>query len=254
MKKLEDVLGNVLPKDTQLKNSTILQDNEDKLTDSDDDYVSEESEPIKLVDVSDEQIPERVFVDIQIAGFQDEQSQEDSFFFVTDSAIPFVGDATVLEISAKRGDLYTHLKKYHPSCNIKYTGIDSNDLLIAVGQQKYTDDANVEMVHGDFINMDMDTRYDTILSSLYFINNYGIPDSKKYEHLERFLEKALSIADYNVSLLFMHDNGGDDTYLSFPLPNTLDTILKFNFIFRVDFANIPDMYRVLINTKQKRYL
>lgn len=203
-------------------------------------------------------IPERILTDPEIIGYSDEQSQIDAYSLALTGNLPIVGDVKMCEIGAKRGDLAIFIKERLPLINLTYTGFEPNDLLVAASKvifDRYQVSDNCNVYLSSFMSEDFSgEKFDVSVVVSNLITNAFITDGNKWEFIENFLKKLIPLTSERVILLLLHDAGGDENYIEFPVPNMVETLLRFNHPFKIDFGKISDMYTVVIDTTMKRFI
>lgn len=199
-------------------------------------------------------IPDYMYVDAKTVGYNDLQSQADIYNWAITGNIPLFGDTSILDIGAGRGDLLFHIQNELPGLDISYRGFEINTLLAYIGNKKIMDSdyfgGKISPI--DFLTADISEEYLPKYDHVFMIGslnlNYGW-DIEKWAYLEMILKKAISLASENVTFILLHDNGGEDQYLSYPIPNMTDLILKFNYPFTIEYGVVPGMYKLTIKTK-----
>ena len=202
------------------------------------------------------EIPEYLYTDPQVVGYGDDTVQHDIYNMAVLKNIPLEGNLSVLDIGAGRGDLYYHIKNIMPKLNVSYVGYEFNDVLKRVGMNKFMSDnfTDIKMIVGkDFIDAEINEKFDlvTMIGSLNL--DYGLPD-KPWVLLEKILRKAISVCNGRVVFVLLHSNGGNDQYISYPIPNMTELVLKFNYPFELDYGQYSDVYTLTINTERNRII
>lgn len=196
------------------------------------------------------EIPSYMYTDTEAVGYPDIQTQNDIYNLSLAGVIPLTGDYSILDIGCGRGDLYDHLRRNLPLLDIKYTGYELNPLLAKIGTEKNilpTEKASCEILNDDFIDINTDDlKVDTVFMIGSMNVDYGW-NMKNWEYLELVLNKSMKIAQRHIVFILLHDTGGQDGYVSFPIPNLSDLILKFNYPFKIEYGDIPGVYKLTIN-------
>jgi hypothetical protein len=231
----------------------IIIQNEEQL---DEDSVNSEIET-SPEDTEDE-IPEYMYHDAGMVGYGDDQIQQDIYNLTMRGTVPLVGKLSILDIGAGRGDILHHIKNRLPELEIDYRGYEVNSLLAKIGIEKYKSatfgkfSANIEVE--DFMTAEIINRYDLTLMVGTLNLDYGF-NMQPWEYLELMLRKALDVTEMGgtVVMVLLQDNGGEDQYISYPIPNMTDLIMKFNMPFTIEYGEIPSVYKLSIK-KQPIYI
>lgn len=217
-----------------------------------DDY-QDQSQSIPDEDV----IPERMFTDPQVVGYPDFQMQIDTYNLALKGNLPIVGPLTITEVGAKRGDIARYITETLPLVNLTYIGYEPNDLLVAVSNEIFKREnisETSQVIHADYLTIDEVATSDVTLVVSNLIYSNQMTDGTKWIYFEKLLKKVIPHTLESVILVLLHDNGGDDNYISYPVPNMTDLLLRFNHPFKIDMGRLPDMYTVIIDTKTKRFI
>ena len=229
--------------------TNIVDEYTDVVTTEVDDYrTPEEPEP---------DIPERMFIDSQVVGYPALQMQIDTYNMALMGNLPIVGPLTVTEVGAKRGDIARYISETLPLVNLTYIGYEPNDLLVAVSAELLKREnlsENCSVIHGDYLTTEEVATSDVTLVISNLIYSTQMTDGTKWIYIEQLLKKMIPHTLETIVLVLLHDNGGDDNYIAYPIPNMSDLLLKFNHPFKIDMGKLPDMYTVVIDTKTKRFL
>ena len=204
-------------------------------------------EPTQEVADMEPEIPEYMFNDAGMVGFSDSQIQSDMYNLAIHGNIPLFGEVSVLEIGAGRGDLFTHITSQLSALNVTYTGYESNQLLAKIGNIKLEDQESASVVADNFLTAEITETYDRVYIVGSLDVDYG-ENIQPWEHLEMMLRKALDVTNVGgiATCVLLHDNGGEDNYRAFPIPNVTDLILKFNMPFDITYGSIPSIYKLSI--------
>jgi len=205
-------------------------------------------------DGDDEKIPEYLYKDSQIVGFSDSQVQNDVYNLSMLGTLPLTGDISILDVGAKRGDFYRHVKSNSPELlNISYTGWEMNPLLVKVGNDITKDDPSYNLNYGDFMTQNITDKYDYVFVIGELNIDYG-RDIPPHDLVELMIRKCLDVENGGTStIILLQDNGGEDQYYSYPIPNISELILKFNYPFTIEYGVIPSVYKLTI-VKQPIFL
>ena len=133
--------------------------------------------------------------------------------------------------------------------DITYTGYDVNNLHATIGTRKFeasADSESAKIIPKNFLDVDPSEKH----THTYMIGslnlNYGWDDNWSY--LEMMLRQALDCTEIGgwVTFLLLHENGGEDQYVTYPIPNLTDLVLKFNFPFNLDYGTVTGVYKLTI--------
>lgn len=210
-----------------------------------------------VVDEETVEIPDRMFFDSEVVGYSDKQLQIDTYNFALMGNIPITGPVTICDIGAKRGDLARYISETYQNIDLVYIGYESNDLLVAVSDILFKNEGlsdKCAIRHAEYINDSDPPIVDVTIMTSYLINNPAITQSNKWSYCESILKRVIPKTLERVIIVALHDDGGDDAYVSYPLPNMTELLLKFNHPFKIDFGRMPDMYTIIIDTTTKRFL
>lgn len=238
-KSLEDVLlGTDQPnqiKQELSKKDSVVKDQTNQ-TNSDTDKTKEVKE-----------FPDYMFTDSGMVGYFDSTIQEDIYNLSIRGTLPLMGNTKILDVGCGRGDFLLHVQRRLPNLSIEYEGVDANEVLVQVGNQKLSQLENAEIHLNNYLDQKFEDKfnYTFLIGTLNL--DYG-SDLQPWENLELMLRKALddTIQGGKVTLILLNDNGGVDEYLAYPIPNLTDTILKFGFPFELDYGKIPSVYKITI--------
>lgn len=195
-------------------------------------------------------IPEHMYTDSGMVGYGDSQIQADIYNLAIRGNIPLVGQTSILDIGAGRGDLLHHIKSQLPSLEVNYIGYENNPLLQEIGTNKINraDLGESAVISGeDFLTAQLEAKFDLVYVIGTLNINYGT-EVQPWEYLEMMLRKALDVTELggNAVFVLLHDTGGVDQYISYPIPNISDLIMKFNMPFSIEYGVIPSVYKLTI--------
>jgi hypothetical protein len=254
MRKAEDLLKSRLVE----PDIYVSPENDDEIEETPDPVDIDTEDPVIESTPEAIPIPERIITDPEVIGYSDDQSQMDTYRLALTGNFPIVGDVSVCEIGAKRGDLAVFINNNLPLLNLEYTGFEANDLLVDASKivlERARIHDNCKVIRSSFIDEDFTgQKFDISVITSNLINNPYITNGTKWEFIENLLRKTIPLTNERVILILLHDAGGDDNFLEFPVPNMVDTLLRFNHPFKIDFGKISDMYSVVIDTTTKRFI
>lgn len=211
------------------------------------DGVSDVPSPTEIGPNND--IPEYLYTDVEVVGYSDVELQKDIYNLSIGGVIPFTGQSTIVDIGCGRGDLYYHIKKSVPSLSLTYIGYEMNEMMAHVGNQIFKDrgDSNAIILNTDFLKAKIDPTANAeqvfLIGSLNI--NYGW-DTEKWVYLEQLITKSLEVASGSVTLILLHDNGGNESYISYPIPNLTELVMKFNLPFKLEHGEITGVYKITL--------
>lgn len=206
----------------------------------------------KKVEIEKE-IPEEVVVNKEVhpdymltpefVGYTTLEDQHNIYNFACrelENIGPEDGVVSILDVGAGRGDLKKYLNILYGD-QIKYTGIDSNPLMIELSD--HMNDANI--ILGDFMTYDFsfgtDLRvsFDIVYHIVNFLDyNPGIPK----ESIAYILQKSLLLADKAVIFVFQHDIAEFPDELAHFVKYLSTEKLRFN----IDNLDNSNLYRIVI--------
>ena len=198
-----------------------------------------------------EPIPQHIYIDPGIVGYSDTHIQNSIYHLTIHGKLPLIGPVSVIDIGAGRGDIYRYIQQsynYQPG-ELTYTGYETNPLLAQVGNEMLVN-TNATIQNIDFLlSGDVHAEYVLMVGSLNL--NYG-RDTKDWPYFEQFLQKAIEVSTERVIFVMLHNNGGNESYIAYPIPNVTDLVLQYNLPFQVDYGTIEDVYILTIDTSKKR--
>lgn len=194
-------------------------------------------------------IPEHMYTDAEMVGYGDSQIQADVYNLAVSGVLPLTGNVRILDIGCGRGDLLTHVKYRLPTLDTEYIGYEMNPLLSTIGNQKlskFTEKRN-EIIPEDFLQSAIDGKFNYVFLIGSLNLNYGW-DLPKWEYLDLMLRKSLDVTEIGgvVTFILLHDNDGVDNYISYPIPNITEVVLKYNFPFTLEYGLISGVYKLSI--------
>lgn len=204
-----------------------------------------------------DEIPERMYTDSEVVGYQDKQLQIDTYNYALMGNLPITGQTTICEIGAKRGDLARYISETYTGLELTYIGFETNDLLCEVGKRLFERENlvdNCDIVNADYMRYNDIPVTDITIMPSHLIYNPNITDSNKWSYCEQLLRRVIPNTLERVIFTGLHIDGGDPSYISLPVPNMVELLLKFNHPFKIDFGRLSDMYTVVIDTTTKRFL
>lgn len=241
MKSLEEMLQMTVPSATPSLDDSV------ETSSTSTEHNNHVGEIITDDEQSDESIPEYIYTDPQIVGFPDTETQEAIYNLALTGTIPFVGYTKILDIGSGRGDLAKHIAFRYQALSFEYTGYETNSLLANVGNEILLDE-KFKIINQDFLSADItDEKFDQVFLIGTLNINYGWQND--WDQLELMLRKSIDICNNSVTFILLHDNGGNDEYISYAIPNLTDLVLKFNYPFSIDYGKIAGVYKLTINKK-----
>jgi hypothetical protein len=240
-KTLEEMLQATVPESEPLPNAGVINQPEE----------SPEMVDSTVPEEADSTIPEHMYTDSGMVGYGDTQIQSDIYNLSTRGNIPLYGDTSILDIGAGRGDLLHHIKSQLPSLNVDYVGYETSKLLHEIGEDKIDkatfENFSAKIIQEDFLKAQIDRKFDLVYVIGTLNINYGT-DVQPWDYLEMMMRKALDVTELGgvATFVLLHDTGGVDQYISYPIPNVSELIMKFNMPFSIDFGQIPSVYKLSI--------
>jgi hypothetical protein len=199
-----------------------------------------------------EEIPEYLFKDPEISGYQDELIQNDVYNSSFRGKLPFFGSVSIIDIGCKRGDICRYLKSNFGNLNVKYTGIESNPLLVNVGNTYFKNNNYGEsctILNTDFLTIDQPADIICAIGNFNMVSEYST-----WNYLEATIKHAVSLANEAVILTLLQSNDGEDQYNAFPIPNVSEILLTLNHPFTITYGDVTNMYTIYINCKQQNFI
>jgi hypothetical protein len=199
------------------------------------------------VTATDDIVPEYLYTDSQVVGYNDSQTQSDIYNFSIMGVLPLFGQASILDIGGGRSDLFFHIKNELPGLVMDYTSYELNPLLIHIAKEKLADYGG-EVIQDDVLNAPLTKKFDHVFLIGSININYGW-DGDHWSRLELLLRKSLDLCNESVTFVLLQDNGGEDQYISYPIPNLTELVLMFNYPFSIQYGDIPGVYKLTIKKK-----
>ena len=193
------------------------------------------------------QIPEYLYIDPQVVGYTDITMQKNIYNFALTSTIPFIGECSILDIGCGRGDFISHITNLYPSLKTTYIGFEINDLIAKVGNTNLELFPEHTIINDDFISVEIADTFDHVYMIGALNMDYGLYETNNWDYIELMLRKAVDIAIKNITFVLFHDNGGDDKFVSYPIPNLTELVLKFNLPFVIDYDQDTGIYKLTIS-------
>ena len=109
---------------------------------------------------------------------------------------------TLLDVGCGFADLYSYLKEtgFH---NIDYSGIDLMPEFIDADKKAHP---NIQLIEGDFLEIDFNQRYDYIVSS-GTLNVIVDPSQPPYEHAFSVIDKMFELANCGIAFNMLWEKG-----------------------------------------------
>lgn len=177
------------------------------------------------------QYPDYLVEDPEIVGYPDLEMQDTIYKWVA-SGLPYTG-YSVKDLGAGRGDFIKYLNP-----GSRYIGIESKKALVMIGKDKYE---GIELIHGDYFNMDIKTDYTIIVGTLNENNN-----KDKWEHFNLTLNKALESTNTAIIFILARNMDGNTDYFDYPFEE-LFLHLRSDLRFTVDYTHLEDIYRLTVH-------
>lgn len=110
-------------------------------------------------------------------------------------------DANLLDVGCGFGDFNKYLKLLN-ICNYNYTGIDIMDDFIFEGKKRYSQN-NVDFIIGDFINLELEDKFDYAFASGTF--NLKLEGIDGYDYIYKNMKKMFDLSTKAIALDFLSD-------------------------------------------------
>lgn len=187
-----------------------------------------------------DELPQYLFTDPEVVHYSDVESQI-AFYNRALNGIVLEDGTSFLDLGCGRGDLWSEIQKINPKVN--YTGVDFNENLIKVANQKYPD---ATFINQNILNFNPEKKYDWCLNILNTIINYGNFDKDdKYEFLSKVIRKSMSLCNIGSVFILLSDNSGIEGYEYFDVSSVISLIEK-DFLFGVDQTENMNFYKVIL--------
>jgi len=198
-------------------------------------------------------MPDHLLNDPQSVGYPDQQTQEDIYRNAV-FGILAGGPETVLDVGCGRGD-FGHYIRSTISSDIIYQGIDTNDIMIEAGRQRYADmlstsdgKFNLETKLFDVEDLtETQNKYDWIFHVTNMTVNYGyIVPFDQYEYLERVIDKSIRESNKGSVFVLLNDHNSTDTYLHYNIGAIANMLHERGVKFAIDNSDFPNMFKLII--------
>ena len=196
--------------------------------------------------------PDYMIHDSDFVGYESEKHQY-TIYKAAEFATIVTGVETVLDVGCGRGDFGDYLLNRFP--NVKYTGIDLNDIMIQLGQYKYSEKYSsfrYNLQASIFPNtFSTSEKYDYVyhinsLSIDYGIWNNVFFDENRYEYLKQILLNSLEICNIGVVFMLYNDSMETPGQLTYALSPVSKILYDMNLKFAIDNTDVPDMYKLVV--------
>ncbi len=190
-------------------------------------------------------IPEYMRTEAGAVGYPDDETQAEIYRMAVTGVLPISGKSSILDIGCGRADLFFYIKNQLRALGLTYLGYEMNPLLSQISSERLNLEDYANIVEGDFLT-DVITPetwdYVFIIGSLN--TNYGWGND--WEQFENILKKSLDVAIQSVTMILLNDTGGNEGYISFPIPKLTEKILPLNHPFTIEYGQIQDVYKLTI--------
>lgn len=221
---------------------------------------SESQQPQELETINDTPLlnedaapfPEYMINDSSFVGYESDKHQY-TIYRAAEFATIVTGVETILDVGCGRGDFGDYILNRFP--NVKYTGIDLNDIMIQLGQYKYSEKFSkfrYNLQASIFpTTFSTNEKYDYV----YHINSlsvdYGLwqnifNEENRYEFLKQLLLTSLEICNIGVVFMLHNESTQSDGQLSFSLTPISKILYDMNLKFAIDNTDVPDMYKLVV--------
>ena len=213
----------------------------------------EENNNNNIETVTDEpKIPEYLFNDIWVVGYESEDQQITTYRSAEYGTI-ISGTESILDVGCGRADFGNYLLTRHP--NIKYTGVDLNELMIDVATEKYSDKYSESVFN--LIPATFSRTFNTVqkYDYVYHLNtlsvDYGIwtdlnQDDNRYMFLKHLIQQSLDLCNTGVVFMLLNDTNDTNLYYTFSLSKVSNILYDMNLKFAIDNTDLPNIYKLLI--------
>lgn len=203
-----------------------------------------------LVESND--FPEYMIYDTNFIGYQDENLQS-IVYRAAEFGTIITGNESVLDVGCGRGDFGNYLLQRYPSVN--YTGVDFNNLMVQVGNQKYRGFYNnekfnlIESIFND--NFNNEVKYDYVYHITDMTVDYGIwpnlqTDGVQYEFLKNMIIKSYDLCNVGMVFMLLNDKEYNEGYISYSLSPVSKVLYDLNLKFAIDNTDIPNVFKLVV--------
>tara|TARA_Y100000389_G_C17404848_1_gene487474 strand:- start:490 stop:1260 length:771 start_codon:yes stop_codon:yes gene_type:complete len=251
MKKFSD-FGDVIDVEAPIN---VMQENpyEDKVEAPIEPDTKEEVEnPPEIKTVNTQPMPDHLINDPQSVGYPDLQTQEDIYRNAVFGILSSEPDI-ILDVGCGRGD-FGHYIRTVVNPDIVYRGIDTNDIMIEAGRQKYSEvlasneieNFNLETKLFDVNEVD-DTIYDWIFHVTNMTVNYGytVPFNQ-YDYLEQIIDKTIQQSNKGSVFVLLNDHNATESYLHYNIGSVAKMLHERGVKFAIDNSDFPNMFKLII--------
>lgn len=206
---------------------------------------------------TEEAFPDYMISDSLTVGYETEDLQNLIYSSAIVGTVHPDVTSTVLDVGCGRGDFGRYLLMDMNCQKIKYTGIDSNPLMIEVGKYKY--DFLIEESNSEFFefalksevfdeNYDETTKYDWVFHNTNITMNYGNIQTDQYEYLEMMIRKSLNIC--NVGSVFMllpeTSNNNESDYIFYKRSRIVEIINAIGVPYAIDCTDSTSFFKLIL--------
>ncbi|RXK13599.1 hypothetical protein CP965_07315 [Halarcobacter mediterraneus] len=108
---------------------------------------------------------------------------------------------SILDIGCGFADANILLKKKVE--NYTYLGVDIVKELIETATEIYKDDSHIDFILGDFLNLNLNKKFDIVIASGIF--NFKLTNEDNYDFINSFMKKAYNLSKEGISFDFLSD-------------------------------------------------
>lgn len=198
-------------------------------------------------------IPEYMLTDSNYVGFPDLQTQYDIYRSAAFSL--FTADTkTVLDVGCGRGDFGDFILNEIKS-DVKYTGIEQNQLMIDVGIKKYqslVNSGNIEFKHSRFdLSYPVTEKYDLVFHNTNMTIDYGVypnllDGNNRYEYLSQMIQKSIEVSNVASVFMLLNDNSLTDTYVHYSYGGISKILYDLNVRFAIDNTDFSSIIKLIV--------
>lgn len=206
-------------------------------------------------------IPIYMQIDSDFVGYESEHQQYTVYRAAAYATI-VTGLESVLDIGCGRGDFGDYVLSRYP--NVKYTGFDSNQLMIDIGKLKFSQKYSPFRFNLEQLSFNNTITTEQTYDYVYNINNmsidYGIwpdisKDDNRYMYFKMMLQKSLDLC--NIGTVFMlHSDAYKSTesgILTYELSPISAILHDMNLKFAIDNTDTPEIYKLIVLKKSFNY-
>ncbi len=199
-----------------------------------------------LEDNQSNKISEYMISDSNFVGYENQEQQESVYNLATFGIITPNVNTSITEFGCGRGDLCSFiLKTINP--NVKYTGVDVNQLMIDIGKTKYPD---YNLITKNYHDIDINTEQNFISDWVFNVINltvpYGYYNGEPFQQFVETLEISLENCNHGVVFILLNNKSEFPGYIQYDTSELIQHIDKLNLRYAVDNTDFKDIFRLVI--------